>query len=334
MGVEVHQPVEIEPRGAAPDTVEVEPGDRLVAADDFVVAMAPAQAQQAVHHRIGQDSQLAIGLHAERAVPLRQLGAVGAVDQRDMGIDRRLPAEGAEELGLAERVVQMVVAADRMGDAHLVVVDHDGEHVGRRAVAPEQHHVVELAVGNPDGPLYRVLDRRLPLARRLEADRRVYAGRRVAGVAVAPASVVEHRPAFGLGPLAHFGELLRCGITAIGFAFVEQAVRRLDVVREARVLAYRLIVPVETEPGEAVIDRRHGLFGGTAAVGVFDPQQKPSAVTPREQPVEQRRPRAAYMEEPGRGGGEAGDDRHGGSSANRPLRGAATGRRRASALTR
>ena len=172
-------------------------------------------------------------LHAERAVPFGQLGAVGAVEQRDMGVDRRLPAEGAEELDLAKRIVQVVVAADRMGDPHVVVVDHDRKHVGRRAVAPEQHHVVELPVGHPDGSLYRVLDRRLALARRLEADRRVDARRRVAGIAVAPASVIEHRPAFRLGPLAHFGELLRCGITAIGFAFVEQAARRLDVVREA-----------------------------------------------------------------------------------------------------
>ena len=134
----------------------------------------------------------------------------------------------------------------------------------------------------------------------LNLNRRVDAGRRFARIAVAPAPVIEHRPSLGLGALAHFGELLRCGITAIGHAFVEQAASRLDMVREARELAYRLIVPVKTEPGEAVMDRRDRFFGGPAAVGVLDAQQETATVTAREQPVEQRRPRAADVEKPGR----------------------------------
>ena len=251
-----------------------------------------------------------------------------------MGVDRGFPAQGAEKLGLAKRVVQVVVAPDRMGDPHLVVVDDDGEHIGGGSVAPQQHHVVELAVGEPDSALDGVLDRGLALARRPEPDHRVDSGRRFGRIAVAPATVIEHRPSFGLGALAHFGELLRCGITVIGFALVEQAVRRLDMAREAQKLAYRLTIPVKPEPGEAVIDRRDRFFGETAAVGVLDPEQEPAAVTAREQPVEQRRPRAADMEKPGRRGGEAGDDRHGGSSAVRLL-GAVAGRlRRRSALTR
>ena len=73
--------------------VEVEPLDRLLAVDDFVVAMAPAEPQQIVEQRFGQDAELvAIGVDAERAVALRQFGAVGAVDQRDVGIGRLGPA--------------------------------------------------------------------------------------------------------------------------------------------------------------------------------------------------------------------------------------------------
>jgi hypothetical protein len=44
----------------------------------LVVAMAPAEAQQIVEQRLGQDAELvAVGVDAERAVALRQLGAVG-----------------------------------------------------------------------------------------------------------------------------------------------------------------------------------------------------------------------------------------------------------------
>ena len=65
----------------------------------------------------------------------------------------------------------MVVAADDMGDAHVVVVDHDREIVGRRAVAAQDDEVVEILVGEDDAALHPVLDHRLALARRLEADR-------------------------------------------------------------------------------------------------------------------------------------------------------------------
>ena len=64
----------------------------------------------------------------------------------------------------------MVVAADDVGDAHVVIVDHHREHVGRRAVGAEQHEIVELAVLDGDPALDLVLDRRLALARRLQPD--------------------------------------------------------------------------------------------------------------------------------------------------------------------
>src|SRR3546814_4215459 len=54
-----------------------------------VVAMAPAEPQQVVAQRLGQIAHIAIGLDAERAAAFRQLGAVGAVDQRDMREARR-----------------------------------------------------------------------------------------------------------------------------------------------------------------------------------------------------------------------------------------------------
>ena len=51
---------------------------------------------------------------------------------------RHRPVERAVDLRLAEGVVQMVVAADHMGDAHVVVVDDDRQIVGRRAVGAQQ----------------------------------------------------------------------------------------------------------------------------------------------------------------------------------------------------
>ena len=52
----------------------------------------------------------------------------------------------------------MIVAADDVGDGHVVVVDHDREHVGRRAVGAQQHEVVEVLVLPDDAALDLILD--------------------------------------------------------------------------------------------------------------------------------------------------------------------------------
>ena len=44
----------------------------------------------------------------------------------------------------------MVVAADNVGNAHVVVVHHDAEVVGRRAVGAGDNQVVECFVGDGD----------------------------------------------------------------------------------------------------------------------------------------------------------------------------------------
>ena len=92
----------------------------------------------------------------------------------------------------------MVVAADDVGDAHVVVVDHHREHVGRRAVGAQQDEIVELGVLDGDAALDEVLDHGLAVARRLEADdeRRV---RRARPEPVAPGAVDAERPSLGLG---------------------------------------------------------------------------------------------------------------------------------------
>ena len=144
----------------------------LLRRHDLVVAMRPAEADEIVAHRLGQVAHGAIGIDAERAVALGQLGAVGAVDQRDVRHHRHRPAERVVEDLLAPGVGEVIVAADDVGDAHVVVVDDDGEHVGRRAVGAQDDEIVEVLVGEGDAALHAILDHGLAVARRLDADRR------------------------------------------------------------------------------------------------------------------------------------------------------------------
>src|SRR6185369_10648691 len=77
MAVEVLKLLEVKAGRRLADMVEVEPLGRLLAADDLVVAMAPAEAQEVVGDRLGQKAQLvAVSVDSERAVALAELGPV------------------------------------------------------------------------------------------------------------------------------------------------------------------------------------------------------------------------------------------------------------------
>ena len=85
------------------------------------------------------------------------------------------------DLHLARGVVQVIVAADDMGDAHVVIVDHHGQHVGGVAVGAQQHQVVELLVLPDHVALHLIVDHGFAGLRRLEADDGLDPGRRSVG---------------------------------------------------------------------------------------------------------------------------------------------------------
>ena len=105
------------------------------------------------------------------------------MDQRDMGHHRNRPVERLINVHLPRRIGQMIVAADDMRDAHVVIVDDDGQHIGRRAVRAQQHEIVEIVVRPGDAALHLVLDDGLAGLRRLQADDRLDARRRLATAA-------------------------------------------------------------------------------------------------------------------------------------------------------
>ena len=93
--------------------------------------------------------------------------------------DRNVPAERLIDLGLARGVGEMVVAANDMRHAHVVIVDDDGEHVGRVAVRSQEHEIVEILVGEHDLALHLVVDHRLAFLPRAQPDDGRDAGRRL-----------------------------------------------------------------------------------------------------------------------------------------------------------
>ena len=151
----------------------------------------------------------------------------------------------------------MVVAADDVGDAHVVIIDYDGEHIGRRAVGAQQHQIVQVLVLPDHAALDLIVDHRFACQRRLEPDRRLHACGRLARLHRDRASV-RHRSSARpsrRAALAHLRKLLRTCIAVIGAPLREQLRPRLDhsPSRAARAnLVDRLAVPADAEPPQAV----------------------------------------------------------------------------------
>jgi hypothetical protein len=223
-------------------------------------------------------------------------------------VDRLGPAHRLDDGELAEGVVEMVVASDDVGHSHVVIVDHDREHVGGAAVGAEQDHVVQLAILDDDPALDRIVDRGLALARRLEADHERGVGSRGVRGAVAPRAGEAEGTALALRLGAGGGELGLAHVAAIGVAAGEHFVGDLGVARLELRLVIFVAVPVEAEPFQAVqydVDR---LLGRPRRVGVLDPQQGAPAMVAGVEPAEQAGAGIADMEEAGRRGRKAGDD--------------------------
>ena len=307
MSVDVLELGEVEARRRAADRPEIECVDQLFGGEEFLVAVAPPEPRQIVAQSDRQIAQGAIGVDAERAVALGELGAVRPMNERDMRHDRDIPAERLIDLGLSRSVGQVVVAANDVRHPHVVIIDDDREHVGRIAVRTQQHEVIEILVGEDDLALHLIVDDGFAILARAQTDHGLDAGGRLGRIAVAPATVVTHGLALEAGLLAHLLQLSHAGVTAIGAARAKQLLGDLAMALGALKLADRLAVPIESKPFQPVENRVHRGLRRSLAIRVFDAEQERATEALGVKPVEQSRARASDMQEASRRGREAGD---------------------------
>ena len=202
----------------------------------------------------------------------------------------------------------MIVAADDVGDIHVVVVDHHREHVGGRAVRAQDDEIVEVLGLEHDFALHVIVHHDLARLRRLDADDRLDPSGGLGRIAVAPAAVVARRLSGRAGLLAHLRQLFLRAVAVIGLSAIQQFLRDLGVPARTRKLHGRLAVPLQPQPRQSFENGLHGIVGRSFAVRVLDAQQKPAAGVPGKGPAKQGRPGAADMQVAGRRGSEAGDD--------------------------
>ena len=218
---------------------------------------------------------------------LGELLAVRPVQQRKVRVDRRLGAQRLVDPHVLGRIGVVVRAAHDMRDAGVVVVDHDGEVVDRRAVGARDHEVV----------LQDVLERALA-ADDVVDDRRALVGHPQAHGALALVLAAEAAVAVGL---LEGLDLARgrpsCGTPARSRAAAGRPRRGASAFVG---LVDRALVPVDPEPLEAVEDQLDVLGRRALAVGVLDAQDELAARAPGQEPVVQCRPRVADVQRAGR----------------------------------
>src|SRR5688500_6475875 len=211
-------------------------------------------------------------------MPLAEALLVGPHDERHVRELRRRLRERVVEQYLLRRVGDVIVATNDMRDRHVDVVDDDGEVIGGIAVGAQDDEILDVLVLERDLAAHQIDEARLAV-RDLEAD----------------------RPFVQVGL---FREDERVRVLAVFLLALRLEVRRM------RAADVGPLIPVETEPAQAVDDAGDHLPRRALRVGVLDAQHERAAMPPREQPVEERRARAADVQVAGRGWSETNANGH------------------------
>ena len=225
-------------------------------------------------------------------------------------------SESFVEQDLLGRIRDVIVPTNDVGDPHVDVVGHDGEVVGRVAIGAQDDEVLDVGVVEGNRPAHAVVEARFA-ARHLEPDRarrvRGFERRGFIGRAREAGAVVHPAAASGLGRLPLLLHRLSRTVAIVGAPLGDQAIRHRAItieplglkvgrVRSADVWSF---VPIEPDPAQPVEDAGHHFPRGPAGIRVFDAQHERPAMTPRVEPVEERRPGAADMQVSCGGWGEA-----------------------------
>ncbi len=272
----------VERGGRTVDIVDVEQLDHLVHREDLLIAVRPAQAHQVVEQRLRQVALLAILHDAHRPVALGQALAVVAEDHRHVGVLGRLGPQGPQDIDLARGVVQVIVAANHVGDPHIEIVHDHSQVVSGAAVGAQQDQIVELGVVVHHPAADHVLHHHRALQGILEADHMGLVLWLVLAVAAAP--VVTGLLLVGQLPLAQLFQALLGAVAAIGVTLLEQLVDVVAVAVHALGLIEGTFVVLQPQPGHALEDGVDRLGGGALEVGILDAQHEGAAVPARVQP--------------------------------------------------
>ena len=211
----------------------------------------PALQRQKVQGGLAQIALFRILQCSQSAISLAELLLVRTHHYRQMGIDRRLPAESPMDENMQRGRRQPFLAAEDMGDLHQVIVHLRRQMIRRITVGLQQNGVFEDAVLHRDLPIDRILERHFAFRR----DRKTNCGMRSARrfilrplglVQMTVSAVVARRQAALLLIFAHPGQLFGRIIRTVRLPFSNQLLNKLVVDRQPLRLNIRGMRPADS----------------------------------------------------------------------------------------
>ena len=140
--------------------------------------MGPAQPHQVIQQGFRQVALFPVFQHTRGAVALGEFLALRVQDQGEMGILRRVMVQGIENVDLPGRIVEVVVPAHYMGNAHIGIIHHHGQVVGRGTVGTGNDQIVQFPVADHYPALDEIVDDHVAVQRVFEPHHRRIALRR------------------------------------------------------------------------------------------------------------------------------------------------------------
>ncbi len=235
---------------------------------------------------------------------------VGSENQRDVRELRNRRTYCAIQQNLLRRIGNVIVTPHHMRDLHLHIVGHDRQLVGRVAVRAQDDEVFDGRAVDLDRAVHEIVESD-------DADRDFEAHGARPLVPLARGDVIRRQmpaqaivfpaPGLLLPSLPAALDLFRRAVAVVRAAACDKLRCHRAMTIDPLRLKVRCVVaaragafiPVQAEPAQAVEDPADHLVRRSLGVGVFDAEDERAAVPPREEPVEERGTRPAYMEVPG-----------------------------------
>ena len=301
LGVDGVELLDVEEGGRRLDVLDPELGHHLLDGDDLpVVRRGPSEEGEVVAHGLGQVAPLSVLLDGHVVATLGQLLALLVDDQGQVGEHRQLlVAQRLPDQQDLRRRGEEVLPTDHVGDGHVDVVHRVGQQEHGRAIGALDHEVLEVGVVERDVAPDEVVDDGLAVVGDPEPQ-----GARGEAAVAAPTVVAGRRVA---GPGLH---VLPRAVAEVGVAGLVQASGRGAVGVKPLGLAVGTLVPVDPQPAQRALDALGQLVAREGGIGVLDPEDERAALVAGVEPVEQRGPGPAHVEEPRGRGRETDPDWH------------------------
>ncbi len=312
LGVEVLELLDVEEGGRLVDVGQLELGDELLDRGDLdVVLGTPTEREQVVPHRLGEEAPLPVVADGDVVSALRQFLPLLVDDEGEVGIPGLVARpEGLSEQEHAGRGVDEVLTPDHVGDPHVEVVDGVGDVEHRHPARADDDEVLEHGAVELDPAPDEVVPTDRALVGCPEANHHALAG----GDVAIPTEPVVAGTARRFGPLL---DRLLGTVASVGQSTFDEVVGRSPVPIEPIGLVV-FLVPVDPQPSEAVVNRRHQLRAAPIGIGVFDAQHHHPSGVPSVEPVEQRRTGTADVQVAGGSGRETNTNGHRAEGSERP----------------